>query len=643
MDPEVEPLLAQRPPKKTGSKSTLWTTCPYILGNEFCERLAFNGLAANLVTYVAQVMGGDPAFAAILVFLFEGTCYLTPVLGAIVADSFLGRYKTILVFSSIYFVGMVMLALTSFLPGLTPPHDGEGTALYEASSWQYATFFTALGVVAVGTGGIKPNVSAFGADQFDERDPRDKEEKASFFNYFYLAINVGSLIACTVIVYIQDQGHWATAFFIVAFAMFLAVLFFVCGSGRYHHVLPTESPMVRVFKVCAAAIRNQLRRKRARTAAVGNGHAYNEGLLDEEDMPNGSHHQDAPPSLRKSSTKSFTWLENAVDEWHQTGTRSHGFTENQVMEVRLVLRMMPVFFSTVLYWTIYGQMASMFVQEGNLMNKEVYLGQWHFSLPSASMALFNTASIIVLIPLYDRVLEPTLKKAGKKITLLQRIGWGMVIAVLAMVLAAGLEMYRLHQASMSLAPPNILWQAPQYILVGASEVLTSIGQLEFFYDQAPDVMRSASMALGLTSTAVGSYLGAALVCLVTLVTSKLGACWLPRDLNRGRLDLFFLFLAVLMAVNLIIYCWMAVNYEYKAVTHKVVRIITTPQQGPGPSLPPLPPLPPRAPTANVDIGATRRTQVFYDPRQDPNSPSPSPYSRSLAYFPPSPALPAPFR
>ena len=76
----------------------------YFVGNEFCERLAFYGLATNLVTYITRVMGGDPASAAIQVSLFEGTCYMTPLLGAVLADSKWGRYRTILVFSSIYFV-----------------------------------------------------------------------------------------------------------------------------------------------------------------------------------------------------------------------------------------------------------------------------------------------------------------------------------------------------------------------------------------------------------------------------------------------------------------------------------------------------------------------------------------------------------
>jgi dipeptide/tripeptide permease len=89
-------------------------------GNEFCERLAYYGLATNLVTYLTHIMGVDAAAAAIQVMVFEGTCYITPLLGAYLADSHWGRYRTILVFSTIYLFGCVLLTATSGLPGLTP-------------------------------------------------------------------------------------------------------------------------------------------------------------------------------------------------------------------------------------------------------------------------------------------------------------------------------------------------------------------------------------------------------------------------------------------------------------------------------------------------------------------------------------------
>ena len=163
-----------------------------------------------------------------------------------------------------------MLASSACIPGFTPgPHQ-------EQASWfQSSLLYASLYVVALGTGGIKPNVSAFGADQFDESDPQvnagpieqalntsalvhlatfpansfrlggkcglqDVLEKKSFFNWFYFAINIGSLLAVTVVVYIQDSISWAIGFAIPAAAMLLAILTFIGGSSRYRHVEPTE-------------------------------------------------------------------------------------------------------------------------------------------------------------------------------------------------------------------------------------------------------------------------------------------------------------------------------------------------------------------------------------------------------------------
>ncbi|GLI71059.1 hypothetical protein VaNZ11_015975 [Volvox africanus] len=731
---EALPLLEQQ--EGRAKKSTLLTVCPFILGNEFCERLAFYGLATNLVMYITTVMGGDPADAAIQVSVFEGTCYLTPLIGAYLADSKWGRYKTIHIFSSIYLVGMVMLALTSWLPGLTPA-DGD-----EATWPQFGALIASLAIIALGTGGIKPNVSAFGADQFNEADPQDRREKESFFNWFYLAINVGSLIACTVIVFIQDQVSWTLGFAVPAVAMATAVLLFIAGRRVYRHVAPTESPMERVVRVVAAAMHNRWIKKKnvepraaevntlhggnlfsgigvgvgvgvptERAASItagplvnGSGHMLTNSLPSYLDLTSASSDSEAAGGRRRfqrnmsvplSPSMSHRWLEDAITDWqtsqgtvmHVDGLAGH-YTPQQVEEVKMVLRLMPVFFTTMLYWTIYTQMGSFFVQQGNLMARDVILPgtQKHFHVPSASMSLFNTLSIIVLIPLYDKLLEPAIARCRGKITLLQRIGWGMVLAVASMLIAAWVEWYRLkslekcrhaevalgdgdeglgipHAVSPSACSLSIFWQAPQYFIVGASEVLASIGQLEFFYDQAPDVMRSCSMALQLASTAIGSYLSGVIVWAVQEGSPAIaGRQWLPRDLNNGRLDLFFVFMAGLMAVSTAAFVAVAMSYTYKAVEHKR-HVIQPCMSGPGhlggPTLVPVTPtiahLMGPAAAAAASAGAPvpaaaapvvirgRGPAVAATEVTEPTQEDLDMYGRSLAYVPPSPALPAPFR
>eukprot|EP00879_Flechtneria_rotunda_P018658 GHRR01019581.1.p1 GENE.GHRR01019581.1~~GHRR01019581.1.p1 ORF type:complete len:740 (+),score=306.24 GHRR01019581.1:672-2891(+) len=723
------PKQQQQQPSKR--RSTLLTVCPFILGNEFCERLAYNGLATNFVTYLTHIMGVDAATAAVEVMVFEGTCYITPLLGAYLADSHWGRYRTILVFSSIYMLGVVGLAFTSWLPGLTPGPCDDATWL------QNGVLFAALGVIALGTGGIKPNVSAFGADQFDEKDPQDKREKESFFNWFYLAINIGSLIACTAVVYVQDSISWSVGFAIPAAAMATAVLLFLAGSRHYRHVAPIESPMARVVKVVMAALKNRWRSHRSDASssslkifdptgtseeadssyhrALLYQRAQQYGLVERSPVGQSSKGLSAvagdgrPSSYRQQgsgggssrgglpgprhrssviagSGGSYRWLEDAITEWQTSqrqlvlagdipaggGAGLGGYTPQQVEEVKLVLRLLPVFFTTVLYWTIYAMMGTMFIQQGTLMDNRVVLPAIRsmtssnivLRVPAATMALFNTGAIILLVPLYDRFFEPGLKKLGAKWTLLRRIGWGMLVAVLAMWYAAGVEVWRLgifrdmsakgeggstggsgiisgnsssssapglHEYGPAVVPLNIMWQAPAYILIGASEVLASIAQLEFFYDQAPDVMRSCSMALQLLSTAVGSYLGGGLVAAVAALSSTAGCPWLPKDLNTGHLDYFLVLCGGLMLANTLLFVWVASNYEYKTVEHFLLT-------GAGPAGRPS-----VAPTAiAINATAARRSQYHYAAAV-PEDEGDAVYSRSLAFQPTSPALPAPFR
>ena len=214
-------------------------------------------------------------------------------------------------------------------------------------------------------------------------------------------------------------------------------------------------------------------------------------------------------------------------------------------------------------------------------------------------------------------------------------------------------------AGSDVAALSVFWQVPQYLLVGASEVLASIGQLEFFYDQAPDVMRSCSMALQLLSVAVGSYLSGALVAAVGAGTAWLGlgrdgAGWLPSALNEGRLDLFFWLMAALCVANTLLFLVVASGYQYKDVPHGRRRRKRAPEevvvaggegepQGATPTTPTLPRPPGRAPpTAARGIGGGGFGRSR-GPMGGASSPADSAFGRSVTYVPPSPALPAPFR
>lgn len=132
-----------------------------------------------------------------------------------------------------------------------------------------------------------------------------------------------------------------------------------------------------------------------------------------------------------------------------------------------------------------------------------------------------------------------------------------------MISASSLEVKRLQMVKCG-SSLSILWQIPQYFFVGAAEAFTFVGLLEFFYEQAPDAMRSLCSAFYLLATAFGSYLSALILTVVNYVTTRGGGPgWIPDNLNEGRLDLFFLLIAGMSFLNFLVFTWCGINYKSK--------------------------------------------------------------------------------
>ncbi|XVE76511.1 hypothetical protein DITRI_Ditri12bG0179600 [Diplodiscus trichospermus] len=543
---------------KTGN----WKACRFILGNECCERLAYYGMGTNLVNYLKKRLGQGNVTASNNVTNWSGTCYITPLIGAFLADAYLGRYWTIAGFSIIYVFGMTLLTLSASVPGLKPSCDGDHC---HPAVGQSAVFFVALYMIALGTGGIKPCVSSFGADQFDETDDIERKKKSSFFNWFYFSINIGALIASSVLVWIQMNVGWGWGFGIPAVAMAIAVVFFFSGSRTYRLQIPGGSPLTRIFQVIVSSFRKL-------NVKVPTDKSLLYETTDEECNIRGSRkleHTDKFKFFDKAAVETQDdYVKGSLNPWRLC-------TVTQVEELKSIIRLLPVWASGIVFATVYSQMSTMFVLQGNTMDQS--MGP-HFEIPSASLSLFDTLSVIFWAPVYDKIIVPCARKfTGNErgFTQLQRMGIGLVISIFAMVTAGILEVVRLHIVrknnyyDLEYIPMSIFWQVPQYFLVGCAEVFTFIGQLEFFYDQAPDAMRSLCSALSLTTVALGNYLSTLLVTIVSKVTTRNGKLgWIPDNLNRGHLDYFYWLLAILSLVNFLVYLWIAKWYTYKKATKR---------------------------------------------------------------------------
>ena len=140
---------------------------PYIIANEFAERFCFYGINAILVAYMTEFLRFGDAKAATWQALFKSGAYFFPLLGAIVSDVFLAKFRTIISFSMIYVTGCFVIAF------------GNGET----------TLVLGMFLVAFGTGGIKPCVSAFVGDQFK---PGQEKQMTTVYGLFYWSINFGS-------------------------------------------------------------------------------------------------------------------------------------------------------------------------------------------------------------------------------------------------------------------------------------------------------------------------------------------------------------------------------------------------------------------------------------------------------------------
>lgn len=126
-----------------------------------------------------------------------------------------------------------------------------------AKQWQMIYLYTILYITGFGAAGIRPCVSSFGADQFDERSKDYKTHLDRFFNFFYLSVTTGAIVAFTLVVYIQMKLGWGYAFGSLAVAMGISNMLFFVGTPLYRHRLPGGSPLTRVAQVLVAAFQKR--------------------------------------------------------------------------------------------------------------------------------------------------------------------------------------------------------------------------------------------------------------------------------------------------------------------------------------------------------------------------------------------------
>ncbi|KAJ6977361.1 protein NRT1/ PTR FAMILY 4.6-like [Populus alba x Populus x berolinensis] len=543
----------------------------FVLVVEVLENLAFLANASNLVLYLSKFMHFSPSSSANVVTNFMGTAFLLALLGGFLADAFLPTYYIYLISASIESLGLLVLTIQACVTSLKPPpclSASTSISCEQVDGGKALMLFAGLYLVALGVGGIKGSLPPHGAEQFDENTLQGRKQRSAFFNYYVFCLSCGALIAVTIVVWVEDNKGWQWGFGVSTATILLSIPIFLIGSPVYRTKVPIGSPVTTIFKVLAAAVYKSYKFRDSSNSAIGmdtSRTSYTTETSEGEDRNT----KRKEPS--QTPTESLEFVNRAVK--NKTVNPMLESTAEQVEEVKIVLRILPIFMSTIMLNCCLAQLSTFSVQQASTMNTD--LGS--LKVPPASLPVFPVVFIMILAPIYNHIIIPFARKVTKSetgITHLQRIGTGLVLSVVAMAVAALVEMKRKRVAANSglvnstkPLPITFLWIALQYLFLGSADLFTLAGMMEFFFTEAPKSMRSLATSLSWASLAMGYYLSSVLVSLINTITSKYrDTPWLfGSNLNKYHLERFYWLMCILSGLNLSHYLFWASRYKYKSM------------------------------------------------------------------------------
>uniref|UniRef100_A0A8C8A2B2 Solute carrier family 15 member 1 n=1 Tax=Oryzias sinensis TaxID=183150 RepID=A0A8C8A2B2_9TELE len=563
----------KKPKKKSPKVCGYPISIFFIVINEFCERFSYYGMRAVLVLYFKYFLRWDDDFATTIYHTFVALCYLTPILGAIIADSWLGKFKTIVYLSIVYTLGQVVLAVSAIHDITDTNKDGTPDNM----TFHVALSMVGLLLIALGTGGIKPCVAAFGGDQFEDHQ---EKQRGTFFSIFYLSINAGSLLSTIITPILRgqecgihtQQQCYPLAFGVPAALMAVALIVFIVGNGMYHKTAPQGNIMVKVTKCIGFAIKNRFRHRSSQ-------------------YPKREHWMD--------------WADEKYDKL-------------LIAQVKMVLKVLFLYIPLPMFWALFDQQGSRWTLQATTMDGDF----GGLTIQPDQMQTVNPILILILVPIMDSLIYPLISKCKLNFTPLRRITVGMFFAAMAFVVAAvvqlqidvsrplnvtvgdkeigyilpnnmseytsvkhgdagywirndaGLECFVKQELGFGssytlLIPPTLTfggkcsegiqkildiepntismaWQIPQYFLLTAGEVVFSVTGLEFSYSQAPSNMKAVLQAGWLLTVAFGN-----IIVLIVAEAATLEDQWAE----------YILFAALLVLVC-IIFAIMAYFYTY---------------------------------------------------------------------------------
>ncbi|CAN6937974.1 unnamed protein product [Brassica oleracea] len=529
-----------------------WKAMPYILANETLERLASFGLTSNFMVYMVREYHMDQVQAAALINTWSALTNFAPIIGAFISDSCTGKFVTIVLGSISELLGMLVFTLTSLIPTLRPPpcttDQITGTCV-RYSDQQLYVLLSGLFLLSVGTGGIRSCSIPFSLDQFDDSTEEGREGSRSFFSWYYTTHTIVQLISMTLVLYVQNNISWALGFAIpTALNLFALVLLFV-GVRFYVFIRPEGSVISGIFKVLVDAYKK-------RNAQPPSEIEHYRPLLETSSQSN-----------KLVLTDQFRFLNKAVIVMNNDEARNEEWkicTMRQIEDIKSIISIIPIFASSIIGFLAMNQQHTFTVSQA--LKMDLRFPGSSYLIPPASIIVISLLTIGIWLPFYETVLVRHIEYITKQeggISLLQKVGIGNFFSILTMIISGILERERrdLSRAGVS---RSVFWLAPQQVLMGFYEVFTIVGLTEFFNKQVPGNMRSIGNSLLYLGMSFASYLSSATVSTVHSVTARGGRqSWLTDDIDTGKLDYFYYFIAALSTLNLIFFLCCAQRYRYR--------------------------------------------------------------------------------
>ncbi|KAF0728497.1 hypothetical protein Ae201684P_016541 [Aphanomyces euteiches] len=556
-------------------KNVLLQVCGFILVMELAERLSYYGINQGLKNFMGKKLGWSSVSSNSIKSTWTSVAYMTPLLGAYIADERWGRYKTIVVFGTWYMLGDVMLAIAAHPSVLASASVAQGL------------FITGLFVfIGVGTGAIKSNVITLGADQFNPQDDKETTQKMAYFSYFYWCINAGAAFSYGYLATLsvkgsgiipKEYGYFGT-FTICAGVFIVALIVFLLGTSRYIRLPPNSDAMSKLVKVLIASSSKSSSARFSVFGFVTFMLSFIVNLI--------------AVFLKDGSTERLTLSYIAggfavfgVVFWVYFGRfyndmdaakTSNGGTihDSSIDDIKQIVRVLPFAAFMVTWHCVYDQIDANFQSIAQQTDLRFGNDRDSTQLPGAVLGVFDPISIVILIPVLENVVYPMYTKwTGKAPSPFGKTTTGLIIAAFTMFYTGGFETIRRNSEPLLLVnstgqldyvldesselPMNAIawgWNIPHYVLVGLCECLINVTAYDVFYSEVPPYLKSTSQAINLFMTSMGSN--------VTSIFTLLFQKYIPNDLNDGHLEYMFFGVGAIAVINVLVFLWAMKDMQF---------------------------------------------------------------------------------